>query len=80
MRTLRPPLPAGEGWGEGEWPRSQDTVGADGEHGQTHLGHGDAGGMQDTFTFFLALPIQGKRRMHPAMVEQIVQELSILKN
>ena len=36
--------------------------------------------MQDTFTFFLALPIRGKRRMPPAMVEEIVRELSILKN
>ena len=55
-------------------------MGSEGEHGQTHWGHGDAGGMQDTFTFFLALPIRGKRRMHPAMGEEIVREVTILKN
>ena len=36
--------------------------------------------MQDLFIFFLALPFRGKRRMHRAMVEEIVRELYILKN
>ena len=44
------------------------------------MGHGDAGGMQAAFIFFLGSPSEGNGGCLPPMVAEIVQELSILKN